>query len=294
MATKNASVNVAPIALISISDHCTRLKTEENKVARGALFGQYVRDKAGQICGVLILDSIEGNDAEGIGTMVGLCQLNYPDQELVGYYYAAPKLDLNKPPAWKFPITGKKAAPEDCEVKATHFPSCYLIWNSTAKGSKTDLGLRIHEMDKAGNVGRSQDFGIHRRKAEVIGLNDVLKLECNRTSLTKLERYQEGIDNLLSRVDVLLKYLDDVSKKKRAPDTVILRNINSLLSRLPLTGGKSNFENDLLDEYSMAQLYGYLGAMTEASAMLGNNHLAVSKTQSRGGFGPSMRFMGGF
>merc|ERR1712083_703488 len=113
------------------------------------------------------------------------------------------------------------------------------------------------------------------RQAELIALTDVLKLECNRTSLSKLERYEEGLQHLLTK-----------EKLKQKDSTNILLGIKSLLSRLPLTGGKGQFTDQMLKDYSHSQLYAYLGALTESSVMLANTSLATQQTQRKfGGYG---------
>jgi len=293
---------IGPSALISISDHLTRLEftqSEKEKIALGGLVGEYIRDKQGNITSVKILDSIEGTyengqlDAEKMATMIGLTQTNYKTYELVGYYNASKGADIKNPKGFKWPLTKENPASkfEDAEAKETHFPTIYLVWDAAAKGTKGDLGIRMFSLDKKGQIKKNKvPYGIEQRDAEVIALNDVLTLESNRTSLTKLQRYREGVSNLMSRADILLEYLTDVAESKKTADSSVLRGINSLLSRLPLTGGKAEFEDALLDEYAMSQLYAYLGAMTEGSAMLANNNIAVSKASSRSGYSGNRMF----
>jgi len=299
---KAHQITVGPSALISISDHLTRIEftdSEKTKVVVGGLVGEFVRDKQNNIKSVKILDCIEGfmvngqMDPEKMATMLGLTQTNYKTYELVGYYMAERGLDVSNPKMLKWPITKDNPASkwEDAEAKETHYPSVYLVWNADSEKDLLQSGIRMYPIDKTGNIQRKkQGFGIEQRDAEVIALNDVLTLESNRTSLTKLERYREGVLNLSNRADILINYLTDVLDNKRAADSSVLRGVNSLLSRLPLTGGKAEFEDELLDEYAMSQLYSYLGAMTEGSAMLAHNNIAVSKASSRGGYSGAMRF----
>merc|ERR1719265_630241 len=119
----------------------------------------------------------------------------------------------------------------------------------------------------------------------MIALTDVLTEECNRTSLTKLERYRQGISVLLEKATILLEYLEAVDSGKKEADPTILRGLKSLLSRLPLMGDRSGFEDQLLQTYSKTQMYALLGSMTEGTVMMAHNSLATSKAQDKIKFG---------
>eukprot|EP00494_Astrolonche_serrata_P030140 UN30407 len=132
--------------------------------------------------------------------MLHLIQQNYPERELVGYYTAGPDVDIKKPKPFKFPVTKSQGWSKklDYPVTATAYPCCYMVWKATNKKTTAkNLPVRLYRT-KSGAVKESVKFNIDReRQAELIALTDVLKLECNRTSLSKLERYDEGVNHLL-------------------------------------------------------------------------------------------------
>jgi len=284
---------ISPNSLISISDQCTRLEnTEDTSTARGALIGSFIRDREGKVTRMAVLDCIEilpksehvEDPAEMLATMIELCQANYPARELLGYYEASPSIDITKPKAYDFPISAKKPTPKEAEVISSMYPQLYLVWNSSSKAAENGMAMRLYKLQENCKVGRVQDFTIDQdRDAEMIALTDVLSLECNRTSLTKLQRYREGISVLQKKGKMLLDYLIEVEEGKKQPDPMIVRSMNSLLSRLPLTGTTGEFQEELLQDYAGSQLYAYLGAMTESSVMLAHNSLATSASQRKYG-----------
>jgi hypothetical protein len=284
---------ISPNSLISISDQCTRLEnTDQTSSARGALVGSFVRDREGKITQMKVLDCIEilpksehvGDPAEMLATMIELCQANYPHRELLGYYEASPTIETDKPKGYDFPISAKRPVTGDANVKSSAHPQLFLLWNSSAKAAEKGMAIRLYKLQKNCKIGRAQDFKIDQeREAEMIALTDVLNLECNRTSLTKLQRYREGINALQQKGKMLLDYLSEVEEGKKQPDPTILRSMNSLLSRLPLTGASGEFQEELLTNYAGSQLYAYLGAMTENSVMLAHNSLATSASQRKYG-----------
>lgn len=290
MAVTQTKIDVAPVTLISISDHCTRLEysDEKNKLARGGLIGEYVKDKEGNVC-IKILDCLEaptdqkGNlDRDDVETMIELCQANYPDRELVGYYEAGPDVNISRPQGFVFPISNENPLPKNSEATYTRSPSVFLAWNSSPEASSETMAVRIFEITGNDRIGSVKNYTIdEERAAEMIALTDVLNLECNRTSLTKLKRYQEGVHALLEKAQILLSYIEDVENGRLQQDSGILRGMKSLLSRLPLNSGTGEFSEQMLEDYANSQLYAYLGAMTESSIMISHNSIATQQAQKR-------------
>lgn len=286
-------ITVSPNSLISISDQCTRAEAAGNKEtpSRGALVGEVIRDRDGALTGVKVLDCIEivpkskaCDDPEALlATMLELCQANYPERELVGYFEASPAADISKPKAFSWPIS-EKNPPRDAEVTSTFYPCLYLVWNTSGEASNNKMSVNLYNIQQNGKLGARMNWTIDQdRDAEMIALTDVLSEECNRTSLTKLQRYREGVEVLMTKAQMLLTYLEDVEQGKKAADPKILRGMKSLLSRLPLTGNSSEFEDQLLTNYAESQLFAYLGAMTESSIMVAHNSLATSSSQRKFG-----------
>jgi len=301
-AEKNDFVcTISPNSLISISDQCTRLENMDDKSpARGALIGQILRDREAKVTQMKVLDCIEIlpkdklqdiSPTEMMATMIELCQANYPNRELLGYYEASASVDIQKPKVYDFPISAQRPTAKDANVKSSMHPQLFLVWNSSEKAAERGMALRLYQLQINCQVGQTKEFTIDQeRDAEMIALTDVLNLECNRTSLTKLQRYREGISVLQEKGKMLLNYLTEVEENKKKPDPMILRSMNSLLSRLPLTGGTGEFQEELLQNYAGSQMYAYLGAMTESSVMLAHNSLATSASQRK--YGSS--YHGGF
>jgi len=274
------------------------LSEKEGIVSRGGLVGEFVKDREGNMTQIKVLDCIEffekGENVDDpvylFSQMLEICQINYPERELLGYYEAGTTLDVSKPKAFTWPVSEKQPPNKDFEVMSTHPPSLYLVWNTSEKAAESGMAMKMYDIRK-GKVSAQRDFIIDQdRDAEMIALTDVLTLECNRTSLTKLERYREGISVLLEKAEILQNYLEAVEKGKKDPDPTILRGMKSLLSRLPLMGDRAQFEDQLLQTYSKTQLYAFLGAMTESTVMMANNSLATSKAQDKMKFGSNHAF----
>jgi len=290
MAASSRKIDVAPVTLISISDHCTRLEfsDDKNKTAIGGLLGEYVQDKEGNIC-IKLLDCLEAPrddngdlDKDGVETMIELCQANYPDRELVGYYKAGPEVNISRPQGFPFPVSNANQISKDSEATCTRSPSVFLAWNSSPEASSETMAVRIFEITSSDKIGSAMNYSIDEdRGAEMIALTDVLNLECNRTSLTKLNRYQEGVNALLEKARILLNYIEDVESGRIQQDSAILRGMKSLLSRLPLNSGTGEFSEQMLEDYANSQLYAYLGAMTESSVMIAHNSIATQQAQKR-------------
>jgi len=290
MAVSSRKIDIAPVILISISDHCTRLEfsEEKNKTAIGGLLGEYVTDKEGNVC-VKILDCLEapkdehGNlEKESVETMIELCQANYPDRELIGYYLAGPDVNITRPKGFPLPVSNSNPLSKDSEATFTRSPSVFLAWNSSPEASSETMAVRIFEIKPDDSIGNLINYAIDQdRGAEMIALTDVLNLECNRTSLTKLKRYQEGVNALLEKAQILLSYIEDVENGKTQQDSSILRGMKSLLSRLPLNSGTGEFSEAMLEDFANSQLYAYLGAMTESSVMIAHNSIATQQAQKR-------------
>lgn len=290
-ATSSAKIIVAPVTLISISDHCTRLEfsDSENKLAQGGLLGEYVCDKEGNLVCIKILDCLEAQrDKNGnikrdmMETMIELCQANYPERELVGYYSAGPGVKIEKPKGFAWPISNQNPLVKTADLTCSRNPEVFLAWNSSPEASSENMAVRMYKINSSDRIGALQNFSIDDdRAAEMIALTDVLNLECNRTSLTKLKRYQEGVRVLLEKAQILLNYIEDVESGKIQQDSSILRGMKSLLSRLPLNSGTGEFSEQMLEDYANSQLYAYLGAMTESSVMIAHNSIATVQSQKR-------------
>jgi len=292
---------ISPNSFISISDQCTRSAAEDKKEeSRGALIGEYVRDREGKMTHIKVFDCIEifpksdkVEDPQAmLATMIELCQVeaNYPKRELLGYYSAGPNVSVKNPKGYDWPISAKRPLPQDSEVRSSSAPQLYLVWNSSEEAATTGNAIKLYKL-KNDKVAEEVSYSVDQeRDAEMIALTDVLSLECNRTSLTKLQRYREGIDVLQKKCATLLEYLKDVESGSKKPDPRILRSMKSLLSRLPLTGTTGEFQGQLLQDFSRSQLYAYLGAMTNSSVMMAHNSLATAASQRKfgGSYGYSL------
>jgi len=131
--------------------------------------------------------------------------------------------------------------------------------------------------------------------AEGIAVDTISKVKTSEKGQSPLVVQFRSIQNALrmlnSRILIVQKFLQATSEGKVEKNHALLRQINSLCHRLPVTDSR-DFQKDFMTEYNDGLLVAYLAAITKSTSDLSQVIGKLSMTSSGGGpMGRSMMSM---
>ncbi|CAD6246136.1 unnamed protein product [Miscanthus lutarioriparius] len=299
-----------PLVIVNVSDHHTRVKAQaacsgdSSSSSSGAGAGQPPR-VFGCVIGVqrgrtveifnsfeLVLDPVSGTlDRAFLEKKQELYKKVFPDFYVLGWY-----------------STGSDVHDTDMQIHKAlmdvNESPVYLLLNPTINLSQKDLPVTIYESELHVIDGSPQlifvrsNYTIETVEAERISVDHVahLKPSDGGSAATQLAAHLTGIHSAIkmlnSRVRVIHQYLVAMQKGDIPMDNSLLRQVSSLVRRLPAMESQK-FQDDFLMEYNDTLLMTYLAMFTNCSSTMNElvekiNTSYERPTTRRGGRGAFM------
>ncbi|GJN03888.1 hypothetical protein PR202_ga21382 [Eleusine coracana subsp. coracana] len=263
-----------PLVIVNVSDHYTRVKAQaacsgDSSSSSGAAAGQPPR-VFGCVIGVqrgrmveifnsfeLVLDPVTGTlDRAFLEKKQELYKKVFPDFYVLGWY-----------------STGSDVQDTDMLVHKAlmdvNESPVYLLLNPAINLSQKDLPVTIYESE-----------------AERISVDHVahLKPSDGGSAATQLAAHLTGIHSAIkmlnSRVRVIHQYLVAMQKGETPVDNSLLRQVASLVRRLPAMESQK-FQDDFLMEYNDTLLMTYLAMFTNCSSTMNELVEKISTSYER-------------
>ncbi|CAM8992453.1 unnamed protein product [Rhodiola kirilowii] len=293
-----------PLVILNISDHYTRVKTQTNPpagccevttTADAALpprvFGCVIGIQKGRTVEIFnsfeLLYDAETNTLDRIflEKKQELYKKVFPNFYILGWY-----------------STGSDAHEMDMEIHRAlmdiNESPVYLLLNPSINHAKKDLPVTIFESelhiidDIPQLIFVRSNYTIETVEAERISVDHVahLKPSDGGSAATQLAAHLTGIHSAIkmlnSRVSVLHQYLRAMEKGEVPCDHSLIRQMSSLLRRLPAIESEK-FQDDFLMEYNDTLLIAYLAMFTNCSStmneLIDKFNVAYDRHTRRGG-----------
>ncbi|TVU05285.1 hypothetical protein EJB05_48443 [Eragrostis curvula] len=273
-----------PLVIVNVSDHYTRVKAQaacsgDSSSSSGAAAGQPPR-VFGCVIGVqrgrtveifnsfeLVLDPVSGTlDRAFLEKKQELYKKVFPDFYVLGWY-----------------STGSDVQDTDMLIHKAlmdvNESPVYLLLNPAINLSQKDLPVTIYESELHVIDGSPQlifvrsNYTIETVEAERISVDHVahLKPSDGGSAATQLAAHLTGIHSAIkmlnSRVRVIHQYLVAMQKGETPVDNSLLRQVSSLVRRLPAMESQK-FQDDFLMEYNDTLLMTYLAMFTNCSSTM--------------------------
>uniref|UniRef100_A0A0C9RG54 COP9 signalosome complex subunit 6 n=1 Tax=Wollemia nobilis TaxID=56998 RepID=A0A0C9RG54_9CONI len=282
-----------PLVIVNISDHHTRLKAQS--LAQGGavprVFGCVIGVQRGRT--VEIFNSFEliyepkthSLNREFLNKKYEQYKKVFPQYDILGWY-----------------STGSDAQESDMQIHKSlmdinESPVCVLL-NPVLNPSQKDLPITIYESELHVIEGvpslifvRSS-YTIETVEAERISVDHVAHLNPSDggSAATQLAAHLTGIHSAIkmlnSRIRILYHFLLAMQKGEIPMENSLLRQVSSLLRRLPAIESPK-FQDDFLMEYNDTLLMTYLAMITNCSStmndLIDKFNTAYDKQSRRGG-----------
>ncbi|XP_020266655.1 COP9 signalosome complex subunit 6a, partial [Asparagus officinalis] len=271
-----------PLVIVNISDHYTRVKaqnlhsssssTAANGAAAPRVFGCVIGVQRGRTVEIfnsfeLLFDPVTQTlDRPFIEKKQELYKKVFPDFYILGWY-----------------STGSDAQESDMQIHKAlmdiNESPVYLILNPSINHAQKDLPVTIYESELHVIDGIPQlifvrsNYTIETVEAERISVDHVahLKPSDGGSAATQLAAHLTGIHSAIkmlnSRIRVLHQYLLGMQRGDIPLDHSLLRQVSSLLRRLPAMESEK-FQDDFLMEYNDTLLMTYLAMFTNCSSTM--------------------------
>ncbi|AQK58201.1 COP9 signalosome complex subunit 6a [Zea mays] len=299
-----------PLVIVNVSDHHTRVKAQAACSADSSspssgpgagqpprVFGCVIGVQRGRTVEIfnsfeLVLDPVSGTlDRAFLEKKQELYKKVFPDFYVLGWY-----------------STGSDVHDTDMQIHKAlmdvNESPVYLLLNPTINLSQKDLPVTIYESELHVIDGCPQlifvrsNYTIETVEAERISVDHVahLKPSDGGSAATQLAAHLTGIHSAIkmlnSRVRVIHQYLVAMQKGDIPMDNSLLRQVSSLVRRLPATESQK-FQDDFLMEYNDTLLMTYLAMFTNCSSTMNElvekiNTSYERPTTRRGGRGAFM------
>ncbi|GAB2301148.1 COP9 signalosome complex subunit 6a [Dionaea muscipula] len=294
---------VHPLVILNISDHHTRVRaqTQQNPfITNGSdaappppqrVFGCVIGVQRGRTVEIfnsfeLLYDpSIESLDRAFLEMKQELYKKVFPHFYILGWY-----------------STGSDAEDSDMHIHKAlmdiNESPVYVLLNPSINPTQKDLPLTIYESELHVIDGIPQlifvrsSYTIETVEAERISVDHVahLKPADGGSAATQLAAHLTGIHSAIkmlnSRIRVLLQYLLAMQKGDIHCENSLLRQVSSLLRRLPAMES-SKFQDDFLTDYNDTLLVMYLAMLTNCSStmneLVDKINTAYERNTRRGG-----------
>lgn len=272
----SVSVSLHPLVLLNVSDHWTRQKAQQKKTASqnddgppqsDQVYGALIGKQSGRE--VEIMNSFE-LQYEVVGGLVILSKEYYrlkeeqykqvfSDMDLLGWY-----------------TTGGEATEKDLDL---HKQVCELVEGplllklDPSGGRPGELGVTVFESVVVG-AGTTDlmlvrlNYTLATEEAERVGVDHVARMAAHHTAeqsnvSDNLHAQCSAIRMLVSRVQLVLSYVEAVQKEELPMDPQLMRQISSLAHRLPLLDTE-HFNEQFFTQSNDVALLAYLGAITKS------------------------------
>jgi COP9 signalosome complex subunit 6 len=250
-------VHVHPTVVMAMADHYTRtnLQDKSEKVI-GCVLGQ----RTGRILSAL--ESFEVSfkktkeglaiDSKGMENDLKLFQEAYPLYDFVGWY-----------------TTGSRLMPDDTNIQKAMEKYCpaplTILLNPICEKDQRDLPMKVFLSLQ------EVPFKVTSNEAEA-----VVTIHCSKyvnqddqNNPAVVNHYTgmiSAIRHLHVRLEVVIRFLEEVKSGKVNPSPALLRKVKALVNRQP-TMDSSGFKTDFLAEYNDGLLLSYLSAITKGCAL---------------------------
>ncbi|XP_028807934.1 COP9 signalosome complex subunit 6a [Neltuma alba] len=282
-----------PLVIVNISDHYTRVKSQMNPP-----IASHQRSTASANSNAA--DGMVSLPPRVYGCVIGVqrgrtveifnsFELLYdPITHSLDRSFLEKKLELYKKVFPHFYILGWYSTGSDAQESDMHIHKAlmdinespvYVLLNPSINHAQKDLPVSIFESELHVIDGIPQlifvrsSYTIETVEAERISVDHVahLKPSDGGSAATQLAAHLTGIHSAIkmlhSRIKVLHHYLLAMQKGEVPCDNSLLRQVSSLLRRLPaIESGK--FQDDFLMEYNDTLLITYLAMMTNCSSAM--------------------------
>jgi len=267
-------VYLHPLVIINISDHYTRAKVQrtpkDKTVPRviGALYGtQEGRRVEIRTSFEFIYEPAENNnvtiDSEYVQRKIEQYAQVFPNYEVLGWY-----------------STGDSILAEDTnihqQVMAFNDSPLFLLCGVNFKNAK-DIPLYIYE-SKVVSKDNEQTltwaeitYKIETEESERISVDFVNRMEKSSTDVSALVPHfatlSNAVEMLNNRIQILIQYLEHVKAGKIPVNHKLMRQINSLIHRLPAVDSPK-FTNEYINELNETLMIAYMAVMTKGTNQL--------------------------
>ncbi|GFQ00307.1 cop9 signalosome complex subunit 6a [Phtheirospermum japonicum] len=279
--TSGLTFKLHPLVIVNISDHYTRLKSQSLTPHSPAatdpsppprVFGCVIGVQRGRTVEIfnsfeLIYDSFTNSlDRDFLEKKQQLYKKVFPQFCILGWY-----------------STGSDALEADMVIHKAlmdiNESPVYVLLNPSISLADKDLPVSIYESELHVIDGNPQlifvksSYGIETVEAERISVDHVahLKLSDGGSAATQLAAHltgtQSAIKMLNRRIKVLYHYLLTLQKGDTPCENSLLRQVSSLLRRLPAIESEK-FRDDFLMEYNDTLLIAYLAMFTNCASTM--------------------------
>ncbi|AED96744.1 putative COP9 signalosome subunit 6, MPN domain-containing protein [Arabidopsis thaliana] len=298
-----------PLVIVNISDHYTRVKTQLNPPAsicasgHGSNNGEAMFQQNPRVYGCVI-GVQRGRTVEIFNSF----ELLYdPSTQTLDRSFLEKKQELYKKVFPDFYILGWYSTGSDAEESDMHIHKAlmdinespvYVLLNPAINHTQKDLPVTIYESELHVIDGIPQlifahtSYTIETVEAERISVDHVahLKPSDGGSAATQLAAHLTGIHSAIkmlnSRIRVLYQNLAAMQKGDKSCDNSVLRQVSSLLRRLPAMESE-RFQDNFLMEYNDKLLITYLAMITNCSSnmneMVDKFNTAYDRNTRRGG-----------
>ncbi|KAJ0593661.1 putative COP9 signalosome subunit 6, MPN domain-containing protein [Helianthus annuus] len=291
-----------PLVIVNISDHHTRVKSQSQPPSADSssststspssrVFGCVIGVQRGRTVEIfnsfeLLYDpSTHSLDRPFLEKKQELYKKVFPNFYILGWY-----------------STGADAEESDMLIHKAlmdiNESPVYVLLNPLINHAQKDLPVTIFESEMHVIDGIPQlifvrsSYTIETVEAERISVDHVahLKPSDGGSAATQLAAHLTGIHSAIkmlnSRIRVLHHYLNAMQKGEIPPENSLLRQVSSLLRRLPAIESEK-FQDDFLMEYNDTLLISYLAMFTDCSSTMNDLvdkiNVAYDRHSRRGG-----------
>ncbi|XP_010536803.1 PREDICTED: COP9 signalosome complex subunit 6a [Tarenaya hassleriana] len=279
-----------PLVIVNISDHYTRVKTQLNPppsvaAASGNGHGGDVAFQQNPRVYGCVIGVQRGRTVEIFNSF----ELLYdPITDILDRSFLEKKQELYKKVFPHFYILGWYSTGSDAQESDMHIHKAlmdinespvYVLLNPSINHAQKDLPVTIYESELHVIDGVPQLIFVHASytietvEAERISVDHVahLKPSDGGSAATQLAAHLTGIHSAIkmlnSRIRVLYQYLVAMQKGDIPCENSLLRQVSSLLRRLPAIESE-RFQDDFLMEYNDKLLITYLAMFTNCSSTM--------------------------
>ncbi|KAK8506485.1 hypothetical protein V6N13_016322 [Hibiscus sabdariffa] len=279
-----------PLVIVNISDHYTRVKSQMNPPPPTSATSNSNNSNGGEnnqspprVYGCVI-GVQRGRTVEIFNSF----ELLYdPSTHSLDRSFLEKKQELYKKVFPNFYVLGWYSTGNDAEESDMHIHKAlmdvnespvYVLLNPAINHAQKDLPVTIYESELHVIDGIPQlifvrsSYTIETVEAERISVDHVAHLKpSGGSAATQLAAQLTGIHSAIkmlnSRIRVLHQYLVGMQKGDLPCENALLRQVSSLLRRLPATESEK-FQDDFLTEYNDTLLVTYLATFTNCSSTM--------------------------
>tara|TARA_B110000305_G_C19297059_1_gene567182 strand:+ start:539 stop:1069 length:531 start_codon:yes stop_codon:yes gene_type:complete len=166
----------------------------------------------------------------------------------------------------------------DFTAYQTH-PVFLLLNTNIATGSK-EMPMTIYEATSTGFV--EQSYELQSSDSERIAIEHVIKNKKDGANAVAAHIFslQESVNSMNTRVGVLIDYLEKVEKNLVEPNPVLIKQINNLLTQLPVENGEG-VEKQIKSETNDSLNIDFLRTLVKSAAALDEISIMHNKSTEK-------------